>query len=92
MLQTISITVSGKVQGVFYRQSTREKATKLGITGFVKNLPDDTVYIEATGTKEQLDELATWCKQGPPKASVTNIDIKELPLQQFPNFRIERSH
>ena len=92
MLQTISITVSGKVQGVFYRQSTREKATKLGITGFVKNMPDDTVYIEATGAKEQLDEFKTWCKQGPPKASVTNIDIKELSLQHFSHFRIERSH
>lgn len=92
MLQTISITVSGKVQGVFYRQSTREKAAQLGITGFVKNMPDDTVYILATGTKEQLDEFTAWCKQGPPKASVNNIDVKELSLQQFPNFRIERSY
>lgn len=90
MLQTISITVSGIVQGVFYRQSTRAKATGLGITGYVKNRPDDTVYILATGTKEQLDEFTTWCKQGPPKARVNNIDVKELSLQHFSSFRIER--
>ena len=90
MQQTISITVSGRVQGVFYRQSTRAKASELGITGYVKNMPDDTVHILATGTKEQLDEFTTWCKQGPPKARVSNIDVKELSLQQFSNFRIER--
>ena len=65
MLQTISITVSGKVQGVFYRQSTKEMATSLGITGQVKNLSDGSVYIIATGTKEQLDKLVDWCRQGP---------------------------
>ena len=91
MLQTISITVSGKVQGVFYRQSTREKAVELGLTGYVKNMPDDTVFILATGSTEQLDKFSAWCRQGPPKARVATIDIKELPLQQFPNFRIERS-
>ena len=90
MLQTISITVYGKVQGVFYRQSTREKAAGLGITGYVRNLPDDTVYILATGTEEQLNEFINWCKLGPSKARVSNIDVKELPVQQFSNFRIER--
>jgi len=90
MLQTISITVFGKVQGVFYRQSTREKAIELGITGYIKNMPDDTVYILATGSTEQLDKLSAWCRQGPPKARVSHIDVKELPIQQFPNFRIER--
>ncbi len=90
MLQTISILVSGRVQGVFFRQSAREKAYELGIKGFVKNLPDDTVYIEGTGTRQQLDELVAWCKIGPPKAQVTGTVITALPLRQFDRFTIER--
>ena len=70
MLQTISILVSGKVQGVFFRHSTREKATSLGVTGFVMNQPDDTVFIIATGTREKLEEMVAWCRLGPPKAIV----------------------
>ncbi len=92
MLQTISISVHGEVQGVFFRQTTHVKAMALGITGMVKNLPDDTVLILATGPKEKLDELINWSRQGPPRARVTHIDVKELPLQPFSKFSIERSH
>ena len=91
MLQTISITISGNVQGVFFRQSTREKAKELGITGWVKNMPDRTVHILASGTKEHLEELVSWCRQGPPKASVHAVEVKERSLQQFDAFTIERS-
>lgn len=91
MLQTISIIVSGKVQGVYFRHSTREKATALGITGFVKNLPDRSVYIIATGIKEQLDDLAAWCRLGPPKAEVTDVQVLHETLQPFDRFTIWRS-
>lgn len=87
---TITITVSGKVQGVYYRQSTKETATALGITGEVKNLLDGSVYIVATGTKEQLDKLIAWCRQGPPKARVTGVEVQELPLLQIDGFSIHR--
>jgi acylphosphatase len=90
MLQTINITVSGHVQGVFYRQSTKETAAALGISGEVKNLPDGKVYITATGTKEQLDKMIAWCRQGPPKARVTDVNIQEAALQQFDRFSILR--
>jgi acylphosphatase len=90
MLQTISITISGKVQGVFYRQSTRERAIELGITGTVQNLRDGSVHIIATGTQEQLDELRNWCGKGPVRAVVEKIEVKELPLQSFERFWIER--
>ena len=90
MQQTISIIVSGKVQGVFYRQSSREKAIKAGITGEVKNMPDGRVSITATGTKEQLDELIQWCRKGPPKSVVTGVEVKELSLQLFDHFSIHR--
>lgn len=90
MLQTMLITVSGRVQGVFYRQSTREKAMAIGIKGKVMNMPDGNVQIIATGSKEQLNKLLEWCKQGPPKALVSGVTSSELPFQQFDSFYIER--
>ena len=87
---SISITVSGKVQGVYYRQSTKEMAISLGITGQVKNLKDGSVFIIATGIKEQLDKLVDWCRQGPSKANVISLVIEELPFQEFGKFSIER--
>ncbi|MDP4265625.1 MAG: acylphosphatase [Bacteroidota bacterium] len=90
MLKTVSILVKGKVQGVFYRHTTKEKATELGITGEVRNMPDDTVHIIATGSTEQTDKLIEWCKQGPPKARVTGVIVKELPLESFEKFIIVR--
>ena len=90
MEQTISITVSGKVQGVFYRQSTKEKALELGISGVVKNLPNGNVHILATGTAEQLNQLVFWCKQGPPRAKVNAVDVEQVDKQVFMGFVVQR--
>ena len=89
-MQTIRIKVEGRVQGVFFRQSTQEKANQLGIKGTVKNCDDDSVEIIATGTKDQIDNLVAWCREGPPKANVINVTTQELSLQQFYNFSIIR--
>ncbi|MFT3935994.1 MAG: acylphosphatase [Chitinophagaceae bacterium] len=90
MQQTISIIVTGKVQGVFYRQSTKEKADQWGITGTVQNMPDGSVYIIATATKELLEKLLSWCRQGPPKAIVNSVKNNELPLEIFNSFHVLR--
>jgi acylphosphatase len=90
MLQTISITVGGIVQGVYYRQSTKEKALELGISGIVKNLPDGNVHILATGTGDQLDQLVQWCKQGPRNAVVNSVNVEEVEEQKFFGFTIQR--
>ena len=90
MQQTICIIVKGIVQGVFYRQSTREKAKELRISGTVKNLPDETVEIIATGDPDQLKQLTEWCRQGPRKAIVTDLIITPLSLQSFTDFSIIR--
>lgn len=90
MLITIRIIIQGKVQGVFYRQSAREKAITLGITGTVCNLPDETVEIIATGNNEQLEQFIQWCESGPPRAIVSDIESTPLPLQTFENFSIIR--
>jgi acylphosphatase len=90
MQQTICILVKGKVQGVFYRQSTREKAKELQITGSVKNLPDESVEIIATGGPVQLQQLIEWCRQGPPRAVVIDLNVTPLSLQSFNDFSIIR--
>ena len=88
MLQTISITVEGLVQGVFYRQSTKARAIDSGITGEIKNKPDGTVHIIATGTEAQLDQLIKWCNKGPEMAIVTNLKVEKISLQTFKGFSI----
>jgi acylphosphatase len=90
MLQTFSITVTGQVQGVFYRQGTRQKARELGITGQVKNNADGSVTVVATGTNDQLDKLLAWCKEGPPRAIVLDVFVKTLEQQSFKDFTIEK--
>jgi acylphosphatase len=90
MLKTVSILIQGKVQGVWYRQSSKEKALSLGIGGSVSNQPDGSVSITATGTAEQLNEFIAWCRQGPPRALVIHVDVKELPQQIFEGFEIRR--
>lgn len=87
---TMKIKITGRVQGVFFRQSAREKAISLGIKGTVRNCEDDSVEIIATGTKEQLDKLIQWCRVGPPRAEVTDVTSQELSLQEFRNFSIVR--
>lgn len=84
------ITISGKVQGVYYRQSTREISMQLGISGIVKNLTNGSVEVIASGTSDQLNNLIEWCQQGPPKAVVSSIELEELPYQSFDGFKIIR--
>jgi acylphosphatase len=89
-MKTVSILVSGKVQGVWFRKHTQEKAIELGITGTVENRSDGSVLIYATGTGEQIDQLTNWCRQGPPRAEVLVIDITPLPLTSYTGFKILR--
>lgn len=91
MLQSISIIVDGLVQGVFYRQSTKAKAVELTITGEIKNKPDGTVHIIATGTEVQLNNLVDWCKKGPEMAIVTNVKVEKITLQAFKGFNIVKN-
>ena len=89
-LETFQIIIKGKVQGVFFRQSAKENAKKFGITGNVRNAHNDEVHIVATGSKEQLQNFISWCRQGPPRAIVKEVFIQSLSLQNFETFNIER--
>lgn len=88
MLQTISIKVTGKVQGVFYRQATKETAIDSGITGEVKNMPDGSVHIIATGNEDQLRNLVEWCRTGPKRAMVTDVRAEKISFKSFTSFSI----
>ncbi len=85
-----NITVKGRVQGVFYRQSACEMAGRLGLTGFVRNEKNGDVYLEAEGTSDLLGRLIEWCRKGPPRASVTEVNFSEGTLQNFSSFDIRR--
>lgn len=65
--------VSGKVQGVFFRASTREQALKLGLSGHVVNLDDGRVEVRAQGDAAAIEALASWLRQGPPMARVDHV-------------------
>jgi acylphosphatase len=82
------IYVTGRVQGVGFRFSARSSARYYGITGFVKNMNDGSVYIEAVGSKTQLDEFVKWCRKGPGMGSVENVRIETSPPRNYEGFSI----
>lgn len=87
----IAIRVHGKVHGVFFRAGTKEKAQELGLTGFVQNEPDGTVYLEAEGSPEILKQLAQWAHEGPRRARVEKVEVTELEeLAGFEEFKVRR--
>ena len=71
--------VSGKVQGVFFRASTRDRAQALGLRGFAKNLPDGRVEVLVAGDDAAIDELAAWLREGPRMARVE--DLERMPAR-----------
>ncbi|HEY0434079.1 MAG TPA: acylphosphatase [Chitinophagaceae bacterium] len=90
-METVRIRVEGRVQGVFFRQSTVERAQQLGLDGTVRNCEDGSVEIIATGHHDAIEELIRWCWHGPPKSKVTAVSSEQLSLQQFNNFSILRN-
>jgi acylphosphatase len=66
--------VSGRVQGVFYREGAKSEALRLGIRGYAENLPNGSVEIVAEGEPNAVELLGRWLRQGPPRAAVTDVD------------------
>jgi len=88
MNQRIHGFVSGQVQGVFFRAHTQEKAYVLGLTGWVRNLPDRRVEIVAEGQTEKLSSFLAWVRVGPPSARVEGVEVKWETPQGEEGFRI----
>jgi acylphosphatase len=72
--------VAGRVQGVFYRASTRQRAQELGCRGYARNLPDGRVEVLAVGEPAAVHALVQWLRQGPPAAHVTEVKCAEVAL------------
>ncbi|KGI77190.1 acylphosphatase [Oleiagrimonas soli] len=79
--------VSGRVQGVFYRASTREQALRLALDGSAINLADGRVEVVASGTADALDALERWLRQGPPAAKVDAVERMPYSAAVAPGFR-----
>jgi acylphosphatase len=75
---TARVIVIGRVQGVFYRQTTQDKAASLGLTGWVRNQEDGSVAFQATGPKERVTQLIEWSRKGPPSARVDDVRVEWL--------------
>ena len=88
-MQRIKIIVYGKVQGVFYRKNTKEIAQELKLNGYVKNLPDGSVLVEAEGDVESLEKLRDWCAKGPTAARVDDIEVSWLEPVGYSGFQVK---
>lgn len=75
----IQARIRGRVQGVAYRAYTVDEAEKLGLVGWVRNLWDGSVELEAEGPRPALEALIAWCRRGPPAARVTDVQVSWLP-------------
>jgi acylphosphatase len=87
-----ALRIHGKVQGVFFRESTRIEATRLGLTGWVRNRDDGTVEAVAEGEDAALEDFIQWCHRGPSTARVTHVDcVRAEATREFPSFTVERT-
>jgi len=87
----VHLWVEGRVQGVFFRASTQAEAHRLGLTGWVKNCPNNSVEAAAEGEKEKLEAFVAWCHHGPPGARVDRVRLQwEEYRGEFIDFRITR--
>jgi acylphosphatase len=83
------VFISGRVQGIFFRQNTKQKAESHGVTGWVRNLDDGRVEAVFEGEEEDVKALLDFCRKGPRGAVITNVDVAfERFAGEFRNFRV----
>ena len=90
MMKSFKVIIKGNVQGVFFRASTLNEANRLGIKGSVKNMKSGFVEVVMSGTKDSLSKMIEWCLIGPEQASVKQLKIDQIELQQLNAFEIIR--
>lgn len=82
------VLVTGRVQGVFYRAATRERANELGVSGWVRNLPDGRVEARVEGDPGAVEDLLAWMRQGPPSAVVDELEAEPVEPERRPGFDV----
>ncbi len=88
MKKHFKIQVFGRVQGVWFRDSTEKKAQELGVFGWVRNESDGSVLIVAEGEENALNDFIDWCDEGPEMAKVESVEITEGKVEDFHDFQI----
>lgn len=89
-METVHLLISGKVQGVFFRQAAARMAHTLDITGWIKNTKDAKVEAVITGKNDDVKTFIAWCQTGPDKAEVENVSVSKQPDAVFKNFDVIR--
>jgi acylphosphatase len=88
-MKRVHVFISGRVQGVFFRAYTEQEAKKLGVKGWVRNLPDGRVEAVFEGENSAVDQMVAWCHKGSPSAKVTDVEVIEEPYKgEFSDFEI----
>ncbi|MEZ4720722.1 MAG: acylphosphatase [Flavobacteriales bacterium] len=90
MKKAFKIRVIGRVQGVWFRKYTKQKADELAISGFVRNERDGSVYMEAEGEAAAMDEFIQWCYVGSPESKVAQVIASEIQSKNWAGFQIQR--
>lgn len=84
----IKAFISGRVQGVYFRGSTRKQALRLNLTGHAINLADGRVEVLACGDTDKVEKLLNWLHRGPEYAAVNAVEVEELPAREVTGFSI----
>lgn len=85
-MENIKIIVKGRVQGVGFRYAAKNMARSLGLNGFVRNIPDGSVYIEIEGNEDNIKDFIRWCRLGPERAIVKDVLVEKGIFQDFGSF------
>lgn len=87
----VHVFVSGKVQGVFFRSGTKDKAEEIGLSGWVRNLQDGRVEAVFEGEEEKVEKMVQWCRKGSEYARVTGVEVIPEPYKgEFSGFLLRR--
>lgn len=84
----INIRITGKVQGVSFRATTKAVADQMGIRGMIRNEKDGTLYMEAEGDDTLLEVFVEWCNEGPDRAKIEHVEVTSGELKNYQNFEI----
>ncbi len=88
MTKCLQCFVSGRVQGVWFRASTKREAEALGLTGYVRNLPDGRVEAMICGSDDAVEKMQAWLRHGPERAEVTSLEVTEVSLGKYSSFLV----
>ncbi len=89
-MKSINISVFGKVQGVFFRAATLRLAIELNLKGSVQNKSDGSVYIEAEGMDENIEQFLSWCHTGPENSVISHVEVQEKGFRNFSAFLLKQ--